>query len=374
MKNFFIVMMIMFGLMVFSGQVNAEELCGETIYPDIQSPHPYGKAQKGTQVWSHTIHKTGAGWLKVHFKDFYLNGNDYVELIDMTGQVIETIKGIDVQNDETSKFKVIPGVGRRVSFWAPAIDGNELTIKLHRVSNSRRGWGFAIDEVGVGFEPMDDGYEIESICGTNDLVNIKCKDTATQNLGLRVGRMYFQKSGSWYLCTGFLVSSCSAHFLTNEHCISDQTVTSTLQVRFKYRYTTCTGTTLDSYSTYYGDKWIKDSVSYDYCLLTLKNNPQNTYGYLQLINGAPITGETIYIIQHPGGSPQKYSTSTVYNTTANSGKDLAYMADTEGGSSGSPVFADTEDQVLGLHHYGGCPNSAVKMDLIYEGIIGYICQ
>jgi len=370
----FLVVMIMLGVVVFSGLASAEEWCGESIYTEIDTPHPYGKAQTGTEVWSYTIHQPAAGWLKIHFNNFRLNDEDYVELIDMTGQVIELIRGQDVENDELSKFNVTPAAGRKVSFWGPAIDGNEITVKLHRVADNKKGYGFTIDEVGVGFEPGDDGIALESICGTNNLVNIKCKDTATQNLGLKVGRMYFKKGGSWYLCTGFLVSSCSGHFLTNEHCISDQTVASTLQVRFKYRYTTCTGTTLDSYTTYYGDKWIKDSVSYDYCLLTLKNNPQNTYGYLKLINGAPITGESIYIIQHPSGSPQKYDYGTVYSTSANGGKDLSYYVDTEGGSSGSPVFADYEDQVLGLHHYGGCPNSAVKMDLIYEGIIGYICQ
>lgn len=373
MKKLFVLLMVL-GLLAFTSQVNAEVWCGESIYPNIDTPHPYSKAKDDSMVWSYTITQSNATWLKVHFKNFMLNDEDYVELVNMDGQVIEVIKGSDVKSDDTSKFKVIPTAGGKVDFWGPAIDGQMLTINLHRTADKNSGWGFTIDEVGVGFDQADDGFAIESICGTNDLVNIKCKDTATQTLGLKVGRMYFQKSGSWYLCTGFLISSCSAHFLTNEHCISDQTVTTTLQVRFKYRYTTCTGTTLDSYTTYYGNTWIKDSVTYDYCLLTLKNNPQSTFGYLKLINGAPVVNEAIYIIQHPSGSPQKYASGTVYNTTANGGKDLGYYVDTEGGSSGSPVFADLEDQVLGLHHYGGCPNSAVKMDLIYEGIISYICQ
>ena len=109
-------------------------------------------------------------------------------------------------------------------------------------------------------------------------------------------------------------------------------------------------------------------------MLTLQGSPQSTYGHLGLLNRAPSVDEGIYIIQHPGGNPQQIGYGTVYNTTANSNKDLGYYVDTEGGSSGSPVFADTENKVLGLHHYGGCPNSGVKMDLIYEAIIGYICN
>lgn len=369
MKKCFVAMIVVAVVLLLGGSLNAEEKVGESMYTKIETPHPY-KAKGSGEVWSHVIHQPGASWLAVHFSKFNLADEDYVELIDMEGNVIETIKGADVISDETSKFKVMNDGHKKVSFYGPIIDGNEITVKLYSTSDQKGGDGFVIDEVGIGFVPTAE----ESVCGTNNLVDIKCKDTATQTLGLAVGRLYYQKSGSWYLCTGSLISTCSGHLLTNEHCISNQTVTSTLQVRFKYRYTTCGGGTVDSYSTYYGDLWIKDSVSYDYCLLTLKSNPQSTFGSLRLLNRAPILNEAIYIIQHPSGVPQKYDYGTVTSTTANSGKDLGYMVDTEGGSSGSPVFADTEDKVIGLHHYGGCPNSAVKMDLIYEGIIGYICQ
>ncbi|MBI4699378.1 MAG: trypsin-like serine protease [Nitrospirae bacterium] len=42
-----------------------------------------------------------------------------------------------------------------------------------------------------------------------------------------VGRMYYQKSGSWYLCTGSLISS-NNHFLSNEHCVNSQAITDEL--------------------------------------------------------------------------------------------------------------------------------------------------
>jgi V8-like Glu-specific endopeptidase len=367
-------------LLVFSGASHLEgNVCGETIYPDIKTPHPYPRATTDSLVWTETIHRTGAGWLKIHFSDFKLNDNDYVVLYDMQGLEVERIKGSDVENPEKSRFTVIAKEGDRVDFWGPAIDGDEVRIELHRSADKRTGWGFSIDQVGVGFWPFDEPIgdeivEVESICGTDDKVDIKCAATADQTRGLAVGRMLFQSKGSWYVCTGFLVSSCSSHFLTNEHCITSQRQVDTLQVRFKYRYTTCGGGTLDSYTTYYGGSYVTDSRSYDYCLLTLQGTPQATYGYLGLLNRAPVVNESIYIIQHPGGNPQEIGYGTVYNTTANSGKDLGYYVDTEGGSSGSPVLAGNEDKVLGLHHYGGCPNSGVKMDLIYEAIIGYICN
>ena len=361
----------------------AEQWVGDSMSSDIETPHPYPRASAGDLVWSHTIYQKGASWVKLHFSDFNLNDEDYLELVDMYGTVIETVKGSDM-NAGSNKFRVKrptpdknmrQGMIDHVAFWGPAIDGNEITINLYRGSEKKNGWGFSIDEIGVGAVPIfaDENISyIESICGSDDKTRIKCASSFYQNLGEAVGRMLFQKSGSWYVCTGFLCSCNSSHFLTNEHCITSQTVVNTLQVRFKYRYSACTGSSLDSYSTYYGDDFVTDSTSYDFCLLTLTGSPQNTYGYLGLINGNPVSGEDIYIIQHPGGRPQEIGFGTVYSTYANGGKDFSYYVDTEGGSSGSPVFAEYEDEVLGLHHYGGCPNSAVKMNYIFEYITGYL--
>lgn len=371
------VMLIMF-LLVFSVSLNAEEICGETIDAGIETPHPYPRAEAGKMVWSETFYRTGASWVKLHFSDFKLNDEDFIILYDMYGNTVDKIYGGEVEDAENFRYRAIPGEDGKIDFWGPMIDGNEVRVELYRGSEKRKGYGFEIDNAGIGYFPLEDmepGIDIvESICGTDDKEDTKCAGSSYQALGEAVGRMLFQVRRKWYVCTGFLVSSCSSHFLTNEHCITAQREVDTLEVRFKYRYTTCGGSTLDSYSTYYGDTFVTDSSTYDYCLLTLSGTPQNTFGHLGLLNRAPSVNEGIYIIQHPGGNPQQIGYGTVYNTTANSGKDLGYYVDTEGGSSGSPVFAESEDEVIGLHHYGGCPNSGVKMDLIYEAIISYICN
>jgi lysyl endopeptidase len=48
---------------------------------------------------------------------------------------------------------------------------------------------------------------------------------------------------------------------------------------------------------------------------------------------------------------------------------VQYNCDTEGGSSGSVVLAPPTSttptaRAIGLHHLGGCPNSAAQMQLI----------
>ncbi len=368
-----LLMVVFCGAMMFG-----EVFCGETMDVDYQTPHPYTGLETDSLVWTQTIHKTGASWLKVHFNNFKLDEGDFVVLYDMYGNPVETIYGGEVKDDVDPRFRVIKKKFKKVSFWGPMIDGDEVRVELHSKSEKNGGHGFGIDEVGYGFFPIErpanDAVSVESICGTDDKEDIKCAATSYQTTGLAVGRMLYQKRKSWYVCTGFLVSSCSSHFLTNEHCITSQKEVDTLEVSFKYRYTTCGGGTLDSTVVYYGDDFVTDSRTYDYCLLTLLGTPQTTYGYLDLLNRAASVNEDIYIIQHPGGNPQQIGYGTVYNTTANSGKDVGYYVDTEGGSSGSPVLAENGDGVIALHHYGGCPNSGVKMTNIYNSIIGYICN
>jgi len=46
------------------------------------------------------------------------------------------------------------------------------------------------------------------------------------------------------------------------------------------------------------------------------------------------------------------------------GSDVSYYCDTEGGSSGSPVLSRATNRVVALHHFGGCPNSGVRGDLL----------
>jgi hypothetical protein len=44
--------------------------------------------------------------------------------------------------------------------------------------------------------------------------------------------------------------------------------------------------------------------------------------------------------------------------------DVSYYCDTAGGSSGSPVLSRKTGKVVALHHFGGCPNSGVRADLL----------
>jgi V8-like Glu-specific endopeptidase len=64
-------------------------------------------------------------------------------------------------------------------------------------------------------------------------------------------------------------------------------------------------------------------------------------------------------------------TDNAYNGYATN-SDVAYLCDTAGGSSGSPVLSRTTNKVVALHHFGGCPNSGVRGDLLAAKLAKYL--
>lgn len=118
--------------------------------------------------------------------------------------------------------------------------------------------------------------------------------------------------------------------------------------------------------------------SLDYALLLVKRNRSDadlsaTYGFLTVRASGPVDGEPIYIPQHPNGEPKeiaavkngKPAVILVSGTNASSwpptgsptgsqgaSPDVWYNADTQPGSSGSPVISQRDNTVVALHHAG----------------------
>jgi V8-like Glu-specific endopeptidase len=342
--------------------VYAEELIGETAPINLSTAHPYSARSVGETVGSFEVSRQDATFILVHFANFSLNEGDYVTIRDEQGILRQVIT-----NDDPGK----------TDFWAFAVDGDTAFVDLVSGTTGAQAYGFDIDQYGYGIMALG----IESICGTDDKVDIECVSGTPQYERSRsVGRMHYKKGTIWYLCTGSLVSE-EDHFLSNEHCVNSQAIVDTLQVRFNYQYTTCGGNTLADYDTYYGDTFLVSNYNYDCSLMTLSGNPQATYGYLELDPRDMVLNETVYIPQHPGGRPMEYDSNIVNDPVADGNTancDFGYQVDTEGGSSGSPVLSMSDHKVVGLHHFGGCENppdfqnQGVLMKNVYPIIEPYL--
>ncbi|HKV07124.1 MAG TPA: serine protease [Thermoanaerobaculia bacterium] len=329
--------------------------------------YPRGAADRPV-VWSERVVSSGATFVRVHFSRFNLPDGDYVTVSSPDGTDFWTYTG-----------KGPHGTGE---LWAFMVEGDTAVVELHAgnapIKGRRAGFGFSIDRIAHGTEPMDLDPAEKIICGTNGSQNAVCQPGINMN---PVARLSFQSGGSSFVCTGWLVAGSNANtMLTNNHCVDNQTEVSTVQARFNYQTTTCTGTTQATFSSYAGGTFLRTSTGLDYTIFTLQGNPEATWGEYTATSKQPTTGMAINFPQHPGGGLKKIAywkdsaqtlrcdVSTVNATYggSTSGSQMGYSCDSEGGSSGSPIMDAGTGRIIGLHHFGGvggstCLNSATQM-------------
>ena len=89
----------------------------------------------------------------------------------------------------------------------------------------------------------------------------------------------------------------------------------------------------------------------DYTFVAIAGVPTDTFGYVQMYRGAFVTDFMRHanIIQHPDGRPKEVVLQDNLVLPDDHPLFLHYTTDTEGGSSGAPVF-DNNWQLKALHH------------------------
>lgn len=350
---------------------------GDEVNTNVQTTHPYNTTAQTGIIFEQEFYNKNSSYIKLYFEDFDLGPEDYVEISSHnTGEsVIYAGKG-----------KIVDEQGTMVSdFWAMGIFDERITVRLHAVSTSNH-YGFRITRVAYGYpQSQIDALlaDEKSICGADNKQRVACVGGTMFSKSRAVCRLLINGSS---LCTGWLLGS-QGHIMTNEHCIGNSSAAQNTDFRFNYQYSQCSGGGLATSNTVASTStFIKTNASLDYTLVRLPVNPTSTYGYLQLSPNAVSVGTRIYIPQHPGGRPKEIATTqdqsgsgpAVVATSSTSG--VRYYADTEGGSSGSPVLDYNTHQVVAIHNTGGCTNgsygrsdrliSSIGSDMPSNGVAG----
>ncbi len=346
-----------------------------------------------------TVGKTGANFIKVHFKVFNIPDGAYVLVTNQNGT--ESYR-YDNNNNTARTYNSLIGENGINKFSAMSVFGEQANVKL--VLPNTVDWlpthELVIDSYNAGTEtnlpagntelinnlsvqdqasPSND-ISIQSTCGINERRDVQCW-AATNPVEYErtrpVARLLMAGSG---LCTAWRVGS-ENHLFTNNHCLDNEARLQNTEVWFNYQHTSCDGTTLDSVVKVTGQSLLKTDYNLDYSLFTVTNFAAIAgFGYFGLDVRSPTQGELIYIPQHGSGNPKELSIQSDQNSgglcqidqaSANGrgvNTDTGYFCDTIGGSSGSPVLASSSNNVIALHHFGGCENQGVRIDKIWPQV------
>ena len=312
-------------------------------------------------VWSHTLVVPEATFIKPQFVDLNLAKGDELIVRSASGRVIEVLTGKGPKDMGT--------------FWGLSGRGDKMTLEL-RYHSEYEAAPFRIEEVVRGDidvfgGPTGDGPE--SICAPGDFEDVICYDddaTKWANVQASVGVMSVGGNPTVSLfCSGSNVSPDN-YVLTNDHCVNAAGCSSAEFV-FKYYRTGCNDgspTTVD-WEGFRCDEVVASSPfiscnqglnDLDFTLASVIGDPASTYGWVEP-DPVPLTdGEAIYIIQHPSGRPHEITHGSGADVDVD-GTVLRYYdtLDTEGGSSGSPIFRESDGKLVGLHHCGGCSSPGV---------------
>lgn len=337
---------------------------------------------------SATLRYPGAEYVKVHFSQLLLLPGDYLTVSDPERTEVHRIDGDAVGS-------VLGTAGR----WAMSVTGDTALVELHSSNLDLLGLGGAVARLGVVIDKVSRGHteperaaasesyqrakrdaartgREETICGSDqkaDAVCYRATEPVVYHRSKAVARMLI---GGIELCTAWRVGPRNL-LLTNNHCVADKSETADVEVWFNYQCAECGG-----YDVFRPTKvWLSELVAtdrtLDFSLFSVTDfDLVQKFGYLELDLRRPAKGEELYIPQHPAGAPAMVAISSDRDRAGNCAvedsdydgyakdTDISYYCDTEGGSSGSPVLSRRTNKVIALHHFGGCPNSGVRMELI----------
>ncbi len=206
----------------------------------------------------------------------------------------------------------------------------------------------------------DSTEEIEKIIGTNNLQDIASLKAKIQWLekGLKASKSVCKIEVDGGSGTGFIGTYKGEKYLfSNWHVLKTKDMAARAKVIFNYetdssgQYKQTKEYDLDT-DNYISSPYGQGDNDLDYVRVKVKDLGEE-WGTLDFnINfSLPVNGEKapIAIIQHPKGDPKKISIVDANVEDVKRGFRVYHTADTEYGSSGSPIF-DKDWNVIALHH------------------------
>ncbi|MFI8618237.1 trypsin-like peptidase domain-containing protein [Acidovorax sp. NPDC077693] len=250
------------------------------------------------------------------------------------------------------------------TWWTPDLGSDEATLEVELPPGTpASAVDIAVPRVSHIFEnlsiPTDEELSIKINESASCQLDASCYESYASQRNA-VARMLFTSGADTFACTGTLLndnkSSGTPYFLSANHCISSQTVASTLQTDWFYRAPACNSRTLSSTTAkrVNGATLLYASNSTDTALLRLNDAPPAGAFFAGWDASTQAIGASVVGLHHPQGDLLKISFGTLNslsNCTSTSSTQFQCsgtagnfyrvnwsQGTTEGGSSGSALF------------------------------------
>ncbi|MEM8994678.1 MAG: trypsin-like peptidase domain-containing protein, partial [Acidobacteriota bacterium] len=317
---------------------------------------------------------------------------------------------LTVRDGAGSAVEVLRGRGPAGGdpFWGLAVRGDTAVfeLRLRPGAGAVRGLDrepVRLDRVAVGdgdfspFGPASGSAATkpvgESLCGDGDFEDIECYrgDAAKFDAMLSTAGVLTAENGSVFWCTGVNVSPRNL-VLTAESCLASTAACRDAEFVFGYYRDGCgVGAPIaDGWRGYrcletvasspFGDQCEPTPANLDFSLHRVDGDPANEWGWSDPADVAPASGERLYIPQHADGRPLEVAHGEGADVELD-GMTLRYYGtlDTESSSVGAPIFRDSDDALVAMHHCGGCAspgvgNRGVLMADIRPEIEAFLCE
>ena len=265
------------------------------------------------------------------------------------------------------------------TWWTPELGDAEQTVEFELPAGTDpRALQVSIPTVSHIFEDLSLPQEEVLSTKINDSSSCNLDATCYEELAQQrnaVARMVFTKLGRTYACTGTLLNDAGAtqtpYFLSANHCISTQSVASTLQTDWFYRSPSCNARTLSpqSSSRFAGATLLYASTATDTAFMRLDEAPPAGVTFAGWDANAVASAAAVAGLHHPRADLLKASFGQMVGqadcqasadesfscrpTPGNYYRVQWSRGTTEGGSSGSALLSN--GYVVGTL-YGGAAN------------------
>jgi rubredoxin len=309
---------------------------------------------------------------------------------------VQEITGGEVKASLRANFDAGEVGEEAETFWSPVIEGEAVTLEIElpasvdpdelEIALPRLSHLFQLPYGGTANEGTGIPEKAAASCH-NDVMCYSAWDAPSR----ATARVIYTVGGNSYLCTGTLLndtdtSTLIPYFLTGNHCISTQTAASSLQTYWFWRSTYCNSSVLGSYQTRTGGAdLLYASATTDTSFLRLRDTPPGGAVFSGWSVALPAKGTALTGVHHPAGDLQKISLGALSDywhcwdgtageffcspstTGAADHFSLIWRSGiTEPGSSGSGIYLNDTQQLVGTLH-GGRSSCANPSDWDYYG-------